>query len=161
VLKGTRELIVKHQGRRARLLAAVAGPVVAGAVLAGTAAVPAWAQQSSEPACGSSFDPYAYTASQVAACGYPVYPAQAVTGATEARAVASTAGSGSAVQYDLGNGVIVRQLIPPAGFVPETAPAAELAEYGFPARPSGGESLTVWQQEMSAWTGSAPPPRRS
>jgi hypothetical protein len=68
----------------------------------------------------------------------------------------SGTGSGSAVQYNLGNGVTVQQLIPPPGFQPLTASAAELDQYGFPPRPSGGTALAQWQQEMTGWAGSGP-----
>jgi hypothetical protein len=51
----------------------------------------------------------------------------------------------------------VKYLIPPAGFQPETASAAQLDQYGFPPRPTDSVSLARWQKEMSGWKGAAPP----
>jgi hypothetical protein len=109
--------------------------------------------QQSGPTCGESFNPYNYTAAQVVACGYPVYSAQE----TAALAPVNGGGSGAAVEYKMGGGVTATQLVPPAGFHPETASAVELNEYGFPPRPSSGDALARWQEEMSMWKGSAPP----
>jgi hypothetical protein len=99
------------------------------------------------PPCNSSFNPYHYTEAQVRACGYATYPMLAA---------ANLAGGGSAVEYRM-HGVIVKNLIPPAGFRPESASAAELDEYGFPPRPTDPTQLARWQDEMSGWTGAAPP----
>ena len=55
------------------------------------------------------------------------------------------------------NGMTVTNLIPPPGFRPETASAAQLDEYGFPPRPTDPTLLASWQKEMSGWTGAAPP----
>lgn len=40
----------------------------------------------------------------------------------------------------------------PSGFSPLTATAQQLAQYGFPARPSGGKALTEWTYAMSRAT---------
>jgi hypothetical protein len=71
-------------------------------------------------------------------------------------AAADMAGGGSSVVYDM-NGMTVTNLIPPPGFRPETASAAQLDEYGFPPRPAAGAALAAWEKEMSGWTGAAPP----
>ena len=43
-------------------------------------------------------------------------------------------------------------LVPPPGFDPVNATAAQLEEYGLPARPSSLAALVEWQNEMSrAW----------
>lgn len=47
---------------------------------------------------------------------------------------------------------------PPAGFRPLQATAAQLAEYGFPARPAGGTALKTWRRAVSDWSPSAAAP---
>lgn len=47
---------------------------------------------------------------------------------------------------------------PPAGFDPRTASSSELAEYGFPAKPSGGDALKTWRQAVSDWSPSTTVP---
>jgi hypothetical protein len=146
-----------HLGIRGRAGVMIAGSVIVSASIAfapgsDPASAAASAPQGGAP-CGSSFDPYNYTAAQIAACGYSVYPAQAPA---LLPAVKGGSGTGTAVSYKLGNAVVATQLIPPSGFRPETASASELEQYGFPARPSGGEALARWQMEMSKWQGSAP-----
>ncbi len=42
-------------------------------------------------------------------------------------------------------------VIPPAGFHPLTATAAQLAEYNFPPRPTASDALTQWTSDMSAY----------
>jgi len=101
----------------------------------------------SGPPCKSSFNPYHYTQAQVQACGYSTYPMLAA---------ADLAGGGSSVEYDM-NGMTVTNLIPPPGFRPETASAAQLDQYGFPPRPTAPAALASWEKEMSGWTGAAPP----
>jgi hypothetical protein len=133
--------------RRTWVRAMVVGSAVATTLLVTTAgARPATAAQGGAP-CGTSFDPYDYSAAQVQACGYAAYSAQATEAPMD---------GGSAVQYQLSHGIIAKQLIPPAGFSPLAASAAQLEAYGFPPRPSGGPDLTQWQREMSGWRGSAP-----
>ncbi len=153
----------KRRGGHVKVRAVVVVPAVFSALIATaigavSASALASVQQSSAP-CGVSFDPYNYTPAQVAACGYPVYPAQQTVTLAPilSGGSGSDSGSGSAVVYKMGNGVTAEQLVPPAGFRPETASAAELNEYGFPPRPSGGAALARWQEEMSKWRGSAPP----
>ncbi|HEY1699045.1 MAG TPA: G1 family glutamic endopeptidase [Trebonia sp.] len=38
---------------------------------------------------------------------------------------------------------------PPAGFTPRTASASELAEYGYPPKPTGGAALKTWQEAVA------------
>lgn len=98
--------------------------------------------------CAASFDPYQYSQAADNACGYATF---------SRLAPADLAGGGATVQYNVHN-TIVRTFVPPAGFRPETASDAQLAEYGFPPRPTDSASLAAWQDEMSKWRGSAPPP---
>jgi peptidase A4-like protein len=98
--------------------------------------------------CNSSFDPYQYSQTAVDACGYTTF---------SRLSTAALTGGGSTVQYNV-HGATVRTFVPPAGFRPETASDAQLAEYGFPPRPADSTSLAAWQAEMSRWRGSAPPP---
>jgi hypothetical protein len=98
--------------------------------------------------CSSSFDPYAYTQSAVASCGYATFPLASVT---------PMAGGGSQYSYDI-NGADAYVYVPPAGFSPTTATDAQLAEYGFPPRPTDPTALQQWQEEFSNWTGAATPP---
>jgi hypothetical protein len=58
-------------------------------------------------------------------------------------------GGGEEAVYQRANGAIT-QLIPPAGFTPLDATAAQLSEYGFPAAPSS-PNYTGWFDEMATW----------
>jgi hypothetical protein len=120
---------------------------VAATSTAAASAGKAQAPAASGPPCNSSFDPYKYTQAQVQACGYSTYSMLAGS---------DLAGGGSSVEYNI-KGATVKELIPPAGFQPETATAAQLDEYGFPPRPSDPAQLAQWQKEMSLWKGAAPP----
>jgi hypothetical protein len=138
----------KGRVHRARILLVIM--ICALAVIATSAAASvskAQAAAPSGPPCHSSFDPYHYTQAQVRACGFSTYPMSGV---------ADLAGGGSAIEYKM-NGRTVEELIPPPGFRPETATAAQLDEYGFPPRPSDRGQLARWQKEMSRWKGVAPP----
>src|ERR1700716_721635 len=77
--------------------------------------------------CNSSFDPYRYTQAEVSACGYSTFSRLATS--------SRLAGGGSTYEYNM-NGKIVRTYIPPAGFRPDSASDTQLAEYGFPPRPT-------------------------
>jgi hypothetical protein len=99
--------------------------------------------------CSSSFNPYQYTQAEVSACGYSTFSRLATR--------AAVAGGGSTYEYNM-NGRIVRTYVPPAGFRPDSATDTQLAAYGFPPRPADPAALTVWQNEMSTWKGSAPAP---
>jgi hypothetical protein len=98
--------------------------------------------------CSSTFDPYNYTQAAVAACGYPVSPQTALN---------AMPGGGTSYDYSL-DGSTVRFYVPPAGFDPATASAAQLDEYGFPPRPTDPGALSQWQTEMNNWKGTTPPP---
>lgn len=142
-------------GRRLGRRAIVAGSVAACTLVAMAAGTgPASARSPAGPACGSSFDPYSYTAAQLRGCGFPVYPSLV------ARPLPAKDGTGGgpgiSVQYQLGHGVTVEQLIPPRRFRPLTASAAVLDQYGFPPRPAGGPALADWTAEMADWRGSGP-----
>src|SRR5215831_7067393 len=97
--------------------------------------------------CRAAFNPYLYTQAAAGACA----PTYATTGRT------ALAGGGTAQHYTL-VGMAVSILMPPAGFRPETAAAAQLDELGFPPRPTNPSDLRQWRKGMSAWTGAAPAP---
>jgi hypothetical protein len=65
------------------------------------------------------------------------------------------AGGGYAYSYDI-DGVQNDYVVPPAGFRPTTASSARLAEYGFPARPSG-TARRAWQRAMASYKAVPPP----
>jgi hypothetical protein len=100
------------------------------------------------PDCSSSFDPYSFTPAQLATCGFTTFPQASTNG---------LAAGGSAVNYTV-NGALVQILVPPAGFDPSTASAAQLDQYGFPPQPKDPAALAGWQALMSAWTGAAAAP---
>ena len=97
--------------------------------------------------CRAVFNPYLYTQAAAGACA----PTYATTGRTP------LAGGGAAQHYTVA-GTAVSILMPPAGFRPETATAAQLDELGFPPRPTNPSDLRQWQKEMRGWTGAAPAP---
>ena len=67
-------------------------------------------------------------------------------------------GGGTLYSYDL-DGMTLNAPVPPNGFQPLTASAAQLAEYDFPPRPSSPADLATWQNEMSyATTPTVPNP---
>jgi hypothetical protein len=134
------------QIRRARRLLVISALAV---ILTSVAASVSNAQTSAAagPPCNSSFNPYHYTEAQVRACGYTTFPMMAAP---------DLAGGGSVVEYNV-HGRLVQNLIPPSGFRPESASAAQLDEYGFPPRPTDPTLLARWQDEMSGWKGAAPP----
>lgn len=51
----------------------------------------------------------------------------------------------------------VQYPVPPQGFSPLTGSAAQLAEYGFPPRPSSGTALSEWLTAMTNYTGTPIP----
>lgn len=138
-----------HARRRpARKLAALAGAAL---VLPLSAAVvnPAIASSATAPPdCNSSFNPYSFTPEQLSTCGITTFPQASTNG---------LAAGGSAVNYTV-NGALVQILIPPAGFDPSTASAAQLDQYGFPPQPKDPAAVAQWQAMMSTWAGSAPAP---
>jgi hypothetical protein len=98
--------------------------------------------------CSSSFNPYSFTPAQLSSCGITTFPQASTNG---------LAAGGSTVNYTV-NGDLVQILIPPAGFDPSTASAAQLDQYGFPPPPKDPDALAQWQAMMSNWAGSAPAP---
>lgn len=59
-------------------------------------------------------------------------------------------GGGQAYTYDTPGGTTT-MAVPPRGFHPLTASAAELAEYGFPQEPAEADQQAEWVEAMSAW----------
>jgi hypothetical protein len=100
------------------------------------------------PAVCSDFNPYAYTSDADVACGYKTFPLQATQDLP-----------GGGVEYDYSvNGALTREYLPPPGFEPLTATAAQLAEYGFPLRPADATGLSEWRDEFSNYSGTITPP---
>jgi Peptidase A4 family len=66
-------------------------------------------------------------------------------------AVSALATGGRSYSYDLGQQQL-RFAIPPAGFKPLTASAAQLAAYGLPPRPTNAADLASWTKLMSHLT---------
>jgi hypothetical protein len=97
--------------------------------------------------CRAAFNPYLYTQAAAGVCA----PTYATTGRTP------LAGGGAAQHYTVA-GMAVSILLPPSGFRPATATAAQLDELGFPPRPTNPGDLGQWQTQMSGWTGAAPAP---
>jgi len=83
--------------------------------------------------------PYDYTAAELAACGVPTDPVADIT---------SLPGGGQRYDYEGPDGSVFSEYLPPAGFDPETATNAQLAEYALPPRPSDFDALLIWQQRM-------------
>jgi Peptidase A4 family len=106
------------------------------------------ARTTAGPRCDSSFNPYRYTEAQVAACGYTVEPEISQK---------ALPGGGTAISYRMPHGKIARNIVPPAGFRPETATAAQLKEYGFPPRPADRAQLARWNFHMARWKGAVKP----
>src|SRR5690349_13638285 len=77
------------------------------------------------PDCSSSFTPYSFTPAQLSTCGITTFPQDGTNG---------LAAGGSTVNYTV-DGALIQILIPPAGFDPSTASAAQLDQYGFPPQP--------------------------
>jgi hypothetical protein len=72
--------------------------------------------------------------------------------------IAPLPGGGSSSTYALPDGQTMVIDTPPTSFSPANASAAALQEYGFPGRPSGGDALTAWQNEMDVYTPETAPP---
>lgn len=97
--------------------------------------------------CGSLSDPYAYGITALQSCGLHVHPL--------AKTV-KLPGGGTGYVYNVDGGVITYR-VPPTSFDPLTASDAELAYYGFPARPTDTDSLAGWERVLHTPRGAAPP----
>jgi hypothetical protein len=84
--------------------------------------------------CLRSYNPYAVATSFLRRCGDSVHPILKVK---------ALPGGGKEYEYNV-DGLATVNPVPPRGFNPLAASAAELAEYGYPARPSGGRALRDW-----------------
>jgi hypothetical protein len=69
----------------------------------------------------------------------------------------TTLRDGGYLQDFSNDGVTAQFSVPPASFVPLAASDAQLAEYGFPARPTNAADLATWHANMAAWSGAMPP----
>jgi hypothetical protein len=99
------------------------------------------AQPSSSPPpdCHGSFNPYAYTPAALATCGI----------SSASASVSNLPGGGHLYAYSDANGVVEETAMPPAGFDPATATAAQLEEYQYPARPTDFTGLELWLKLVS------------
>jgi hypothetical protein len=71
--------------------------------------------------------------------------------------VTHEASGGTNYTYNTPDDETIETNVPPAGFDPLTASAAELAEYNFPARPTSQPQLQDWESAMSEYTSSVVP----
>ncbi len=60
--------------------------------------------------------------------------------------------------YRLPSGLVEEIPVPPKGFDPLTASAAQLTEYGYPAKPQNLEQLAIWTVQAPKLRGATPPP---
>jgi hypothetical protein len=67
-----------------------------------------------------------------------------------------TAGGGQVETYQTREGTTISLTVPPAGFNPATASDTELAEYGFPARPSNPAEAEEWNEKYDGAQSSRP-----
>jgi hypothetical protein len=89
--------------------------------------------------CQGSFNPYSYTRAALSACSIPTYPAS----------LSSLPGGGVLYSYTGPNGLYSETIMPPAGFDPTTATAAQLAEYAYPPRPASAQAMPLWDEMVS------------
>ena len=73
----------------------------------------------------------------------------------EATQVTQLADGGHSYVWSIG-GATVSTNVPPAGFQPSSASAAELSEYGFPPRPTSTAALTLWNAEFDHYQSITP-----
>jgi hypothetical protein len=104
---------------------------------------------STAPSCGTSFDPFDYTPQALSACGIQTFPLTSQ---------AALPGGGTTYNYDEGNGVVVSVPVPPTGFDPLTATAAQLAEYGIPTAADLNVTGQSWTELMTHAQAAPPPP---
>jgi hypothetical protein len=111
------------RSRKALLGLACAAVVFA----ATTTAIVIVATRASCPADGNpKWNVYAGTAAEAQACGYTTYPVVSITRLPD---------GGTQWTYQTAHGP-TDETVPPAGFNPRTASAAELARYGLPLAPA-------------------------
>ena len=104
------------------------------------------------PRCSSSFHWYAYTRAALATCGIRTYPLSSVV---------PVAGGGKDYRYDLPNGGVAHEYVPPKGFDAATASASARAAYGIapvPPANSGLRGLVLWSQSLKHITFGSPTP---
>jgi hypothetical protein len=104
----------------------------------------AWADttpSSSPPSeCHGSFSAYEYTRAALEECGIATYPATVTT----------LRGGGHLYSYYAPDGsLFAKTALPPTGFDPMGADAAQLAEYGYPPRPAGAAEMAGWERLVS------------
>lgn len=71
-------------------------------------------------------------------------------------AIARTQDGATAYEFSVA-GKVNTFIVPPRGFSPLDATNAQLAQYGFPTRPTGAKQLQMWETAMSDWRRTAAP----
>jgi hypothetical protein len=119
----------------------VLGTTIAVSLLASAGTMAAAAAPLATPPanCQGSFNPYSYTRAALSACSIPTYP----------ESTSSLSGGGALYSYTGPNGLYSQTIMPPAGFDPTTATAAQLAEYAYPPRPADPQGMALWDEIVS------------
>ncbi|TMG28875.1 MAG: hypothetical protein E6H93_12220 [Chloroflexi bacterium] len=97
--------------------------------------------------CKASFDAYAVSDAVRHACGISKHSLERVI---------ALQGGGQGYEYSV-DGAPATILVPPKGFNPLTATAAQLDEYGLPSRPTDQSALGPWLKMMSNYHPVTPP----
>lgn len=106
----------------------------------GLASAVSTASAEATPDCQGSFNPYDYTREELAECDIPTYPAT----------VTELPGGGQLYSYYEPDGELFSKTsVPPEGFDPTSATEDQLAEYGYPPRPTDPTEEAEWEQAVS------------
>lgn len=138
------------RGKSVRYRSAVVSTAVAGclALLTFWQAASAHAQSTSGAPCGTSFNPFDYSAAADAACGLSVFPREKTIRLRD---------GGMSYYYDV-DGTQTVYNVPPKGFNFSTASSAELKQYGIPPKPMNPKALANWKHMLSHLHIITPPP---
>jgi hypothetical protein len=123
----------------------------AGALTAGTGLVAVLAQMSASGAGASA------TAAQPRATNGLVSQSQAIADGTLTMTTTDNPDGSITYRYNYSNGLVGTSTTPPPGFSPLTATDSQLAEYGFPLRPTDAASLAQWTTAMRTWRATPQP----
>lgn len=102
-------------------------------------AASAHAQSTTPAPCGTSFNPYHYSAAADAACGLSVFQREKTV---------HLSGGGMAYYYNV-DGLQTVYNVPPKGFDFSTASPAEMKLYNIPAKPTNPTAVTEWNKMLS------------
>jgi Peptidase A4 family len=116
--------------------------LVGGFILVAAALIVVPASATTQSACPKDTSPYDIPSSSLGACGYHVFPMTSE---------ATLSDGGTSYVYDINGGTATFN-VPPAKFNPVTATSDQLAEYGFPARPSA-TSTSAYSAWVSRYQG--------